>query len=140
MSADVLLSKLEKVRRTGPDRWIALCPAHSDRRPSLAIRELSDERILVHCFAECPVESILSAAGLEFDALFPPKAIEHGKRERRPFNAHDVLECLSHELTVAAIASGDLARGRPVSGVDRERLLVAAQRIESGRRLANGGR
>ena len=135
-----MLSRLDRVKRTGPDRWIARCPAHEDKRPSLAIRELPDERILVHCFADCPVESILRAIGLEFDALFPPKPIEHAKRERRPFNAGDVLECLENEARIAAVASANLANGVTLIPVDHERLLTAATRLETGRRLANGGR
>jgi hypothetical protein len=138
MSADTLLSKLDKVKRTGTDRWIACCPAHEDRSPSLAIRELQDGRILVHCFAECSVESILSSVGLEFDALFPPKPIEHAKRERRPFNAFDVLECLENEARIAAVASANLGQGLTLTPKDHERLLTAAVRLESGRRLANG--
>jgi len=140
MNADALLSKLDKVKRTGVDRWIARCPAHEDRRPSLAIREMPDGRILLHCFAQCPVEEVLGALGMDFDALFPEKPIEHGKRERRPFNAGDVLECLAIETTIVAIAAGDLAKGLPISDTDHGRLLVAAGRIESARRLANGER
>jgi hypothetical protein len=140
MSVELLLSKLEKVKRTGFDRWISCCPGHDDKRPSLAIREAEDGRILVHCFADCPVESVLSAVGLEFDALFPEKPIEHAKRERRPFNAHDVLECLSQELLLLSIASGDMSQGLPVSETDHERMILAATRIESARRLANGER
>lgn len=138
--SDALLSKLDKVKRTGQARWIARCPAHEDRSPSLSIRELEDGRTLVHCFADCAVEDVLRAVGLEFDALFPEKPIEHGKRERRPFNAHDVLECLSEEARITAIAAGDMVRGIPISETDHERLLTAAARLESGRRLANGER
>jgi len=47
MTAERLLAKLEGVRRTRVDRWIARRPAHDDRRPSLAIRELEDGRILL---------------------------------------------------------------------------------------------
>ena len=45
MSADVLLSILEGVKRTGPGRWMARCPAHGDKSPSLSIRELDDGRV-----------------------------------------------------------------------------------------------
>jgi DNA primase len=38
-------------RREGAG-WMARCPAHEDRSPSLAIRE-SDGRVLVHCHAGC---------------------------------------------------------------------------------------
>ena len=46
MIADKLVSQLEGVRSTGQDRWIARCPAHDDRSPSLSIREV-DDRILI---------------------------------------------------------------------------------------------
>lgn len=140
MSADLLLSKLDRVKRTGVARWIARCPAHADRSPSLSIRELDDGRILVHCFADCGVEDVLVAVGLDFDALYPEKRIEHGKRERRPFNAHDVLECMAEEARIVAFAAGDMVRGIPISEKDHARLLTAATRLESGRRLANGER
>ena len=42
MIAAKLLDRLPGVRKTGPGRWIAPCPAHEDRRPSLSIRELED--------------------------------------------------------------------------------------------------
>jgi DNA primase len=47
MSAEALLAHLDKVRRTGAGRWIARCPAHDDKSPSLAIRELDDGRTLI---------------------------------------------------------------------------------------------
>ena len=51
MGVDMLLSKLDGVKRTGPGRWLAKCPAHEDRRASLAIREGDVGKTLVHCFA-----------------------------------------------------------------------------------------
>lgn len=137
MSADALLSRLDGVKRTGPDRWIARCPAHDDRSPSLAMHELDDGRVLLKCFAECDVESILSAIGLGWDAIMPPRAINHHvKRERRPFNAHDVLAALETELTIASLAALDIGNGKNLVDADRERLLLASQRIRSAIELA----
>lgn len=45
--AQNLIDRLQKVRRTGQGRWIACCPAHNDKSPSLAVRELADERVLI---------------------------------------------------------------------------------------------
>ena len=73
MSADILLSRLDGVKRTGPGRYLARCPAHEDRRASLSIRETEDEKTLIHCFAGCCVHEIVSAAGLELSDLFPPR-------------------------------------------------------------------
>ncbi|MCX7782566.1 MAG: hypothetical protein N2318_02860 [Meiothermus sp.] len=58
-----LLSRLEGVRPAGPGRWMALCPAHDDRNPSLSIL-LVESRVLLHCFAGCTPDSVLAALPL----------------------------------------------------------------------------
>lgn len=139
--ADALLSRLDGVRHTGEGRWIARCPAHDDRSPSLSIRELPDGRVLLHDFAGCGVESVLGALGLEFDALYPERPLgDHLPRERRPFNPHDVLAALADEALFVAVASANLGQGVELSSGDRERLLVAAERIGAARSLACGER
>ncbi len=60
-----LLARLEAVRRTGPDRWLARCPAHEDRRPSLSIREGDDGRVLIYDFAGCGAADVVAALGLD---------------------------------------------------------------------------
>jgi len=66
--ADILLARLDGVKRTGPDRWIARCPAHDDKRPSLADlaagkqpSETDRERLLL---AISRIEQALAAAGV----------------------------------------------------------------------------
>jgi hypothetical protein len=131
MTVETLLSRLEAVKQTGPGRWIARCPAHSDKSPSLAIRELDDGRVLLHCFGGCSVESILDAIGLTFDALFPPRSLEHRcKPERRPFPAADVLRCLSQEALITASCGISMLNGVFASD-DRERLITAVSRVQS---------
>lgn len=71
MSAEVLLSRLEKVKSRGEHKWMACCPAHEDRDPSLAIAELSDGRVLVKCFAGCGAAEIMSAVRLSMTDLMP---------------------------------------------------------------------
>jgi DNA primase len=44
--------------------YIARCPAHKDRRPSLSIRESNTGKLLLNCFAGCRFESIIAALGL----------------------------------------------------------------------------
>lgn len=68
MSADTLLSRLDKVKQTGQGRWLACCPAHDDKNPSLSVRELDDGRMLLHCFTGCDVHSVLNALSLTLDA------------------------------------------------------------------------
>jgi hypothetical protein len=54
-------------------RWMAQCPAHDDRSPSLSIRE-EEDRVLLHCFAGCEVVDVCNALGLSLSALFARSA------------------------------------------------------------------
>jgi hypothetical protein len=118
------------LKRTGPDRWVARCPAHDDRGPSLSIRELEDGRVLLFDFGGCSVHEVVAAVGLELTDLFPPRPLhETRKPERRPFSADDALRCLDFEATLVHQAACDLANGKPQSDDDRARLALAARRI-----------
>lgn len=129
MSADSLLSRLDKVKRTGPGKWQAQCPAHEDRGPSLAVRELDDGRLLLHCFAGCDVHSVLSAVSLDMAALFPERPIEHAPRERRPFFPQDVFEIARQEIGIVAVLAADMHANKLVSEADYERVFVAVERL-----------
>lgn len=131
MRVEMLLSELQGVKRTGPSRWQARCPAHVDRSPSLAIRELDDGRVLLHCFAGCDVQEVLSAVSLDMSALFPERTIQHGKPERRPFPATDVLRCVAFEALVVMCAATALLAGEPFTATDRARLVLASARIQA---------
>ena len=105
----------------------------------MTVRELEDGRVLVHCFAGCTVEEILSGAGLTFDALFPDKPQERAQGLRRPFPAADVLAALADDAMHVAVFVANL--GRPNSGIEPEdyvRMLQAAGRIVEARRIAIG--
>ena len=138
MSADTLLSLLSKVKRTKPDSWLACCPAHDDKSPSLSIRETVDGRVLVHCFAGCAVHEIVSAVGLDTSDLFPPRTEQQFiKGERRPFPAADILRAIAFESTLVLIAAADLLAGNPFNETDRTRLVLAVARIQAA--LQAGG-
>ena len=138
MTADTLLSRLDGVRRTAVDRWIAKCPAHDDGRPSLGIREKDDGRVLIHCWAGCAVADVLAAARLEFADLFPERAAGHHVRgDRRPFSALDILRCMDYEALIVAVAAGNLAMGKALSDDDLERLTLAASRLQVGAEMAH---
>jgi hypothetical protein len=69
-----VLSAVEQIterqpRRSGEDRWMALCPARDDRNPSLSIRDARG-KVLVHCFAGCSTEAVLDALRLGWHDLF----------------------------------------------------------------------
>lgn len=55
-------------RRSG-DGWIARCPAHEDRNPSLSIAVGTDGRVLLKCHAGCEYAAIAAAVGAKVDTL-----------------------------------------------------------------------
>ncbi|HEV8104887.1 MAG TPA: hypothetical protein VGP69_14245 [Gaiellaceae bacterium] len=75
MTVDEFLGELERVRKSGPG-WIARCPAHEDRSPSLSVREGDDGRVLVRCFAGCTTDKVCASLGLRLSDLFPGPPID----------------------------------------------------------------
>ena len=78
MTADDFIAHLEGTRRTRRG-WLAKCPAHGDKSPSLSIREAEDGRILVHCFAGCGVEEVCSILNMKVRDLFPDSYKDPGQ-------------------------------------------------------------
>lgn len=129
MNVDKLLSQLDKVRQTGPDSWMACCPAHADKSASLSIRQ-SDDKTLIHCFAGCSVHEVIGSVGMEISDLFPPRNSQGGP-ERRPFPAMDALRGIAFEALVVAAAGTAMLAGEQFRPDDRERLILAVERIQS---------
>lgn len=67
---EILLGKLQRVKRSTNTRWMALCPAHDDSTASLSVSRGADGRALVKCFANCRAEDIVAAVGLTMGDLF----------------------------------------------------------------------
>jgi hypothetical protein len=139
MTAARLLDRLDRVRQVGPGRWMAACPAHEDRSPSLSIRELDDGRILVHDFAGCDVQSVLSAVGLTLADLFHDR-VEH---EHRVMPTHsrvplrDLVALLDHEAMIVALIGADVLTNKMLGAEDYERLTTAVRRIGQVRDYVN---
>jgi hypothetical protein len=135
---DDILSRLEKVKRTGPGNWLACCPAHADKHPSLTLREERDGRVLATCFAGCSFEEIANSTGLGWEPWFPPKPIDYAPPVRRPYPAGDVLEAMQFEFLVVATAACNMAQGVELTVEDKARLMLAHDRISQARRMALG--
>lgn len=75
----LVLSRLEGVRKVGGD-FVARCPAHEDRYPSLGVAEGDDGRALVICRAGCDTADVLAELKLDAGDLFvaQPKANGNG--------------------------------------------------------------
>src|SRR5262245_43063265 len=49
-------------RRSGSG-FVAKCPAHEDRSPSLSISDAENGIVLIHCFAGCSQAAVIDALG-----------------------------------------------------------------------------
>jgi hypothetical protein len=128
MAIDNVLSKLSSVKKKGPGKWSACCPAHEDRSPSLSIQEVGDGRVLLYCFGGCNVHDVLCAMGLGIEELFPPPEKNSKFVRRGTFSKREIIEALGKELTVAWTLLQDISTGRPLGETDRERAAIAAKR------------
>lgn len=135
MAVDALLSALDGVKKRPDGGWVARCPHHEDKSPSLAIKEAPDGRVLVHCFAGCPPLSIVESVGLSLSDLFPDRLPDSGP-VRRPFNPYEVLRLISKEALIVAIAGKRVAKGAALSEAESNRVLQSAGRIEAAMELA----
>jgi hypothetical protein len=79
MDIQLLLDRLDKVRQTSRDRWVACCPAHDDKTPSLQVTQ-ANERVLIHCFAGCGGNEVLESVGLDFSVLYPEDQQDYSVR------------------------------------------------------------
>ena len=143
MSIETLISRLDGVKETGHGKYVARCPAHDDKSPSLAITEGDEGKTLVHCFAGCETEDVLSAVGLEFSDLMPERLPQKYDSSgspipyrplRNPFDARQVLECIAHEVMVVAVIADKYAH--LVDADDDKRLTLAVSRINDALRTA----
>ena len=137
-----ILRRLEKVKQRQPGQWSACCPAHSDRGPSLSVRETPDGAVLMHGFAGCAVNDVVAALGLELHELFPPREVSPGapKRTAKLLTAGQALELLANEAMLVFTAAATLLNGRPLTETDKNRLLESLSRINFLRNESIGGR
>lgn len=77
-------------RKVGSE-WVALCPAHDDRNPSLSIR-VRDGRVLVHCHAGCSQASVLAALRERGLWNTSPSATDHVASNRVIVQTYDYLD------------------------------------------------
>ena len=135
MTIETLLSRLDRVKETGPGRWLARCPSHNDKKPSLSIRETEDGVVLIKCWSGCGYEDVVASVGLEAQHLFakPPE-------NRPPLKPHekwiprDVIKALADEVFVVVLAASDILRSETFTELDHARLLLATMRIEAAAR------
>jgi hypothetical protein len=110
MTVDQLLDRLEHVRKVGRG-WMALCPAHEDRKRSLSIAEGDDGRVLLNCFGGCTADRVTASLGLEIRDLFAADRGREWRPSARPNEQNAAFERLI----------GGVSPEQRQAAVDRER-------------------
>ena len=136
MNINDFLGYFEKSYRSGKDEYQCLCPAHNDKTASLSIKNLPDERILIHCFAGCAANDILGAVGLTFDDIVP-KRLGDFKPVSKPFNPYAVLKAISNETLLVALAGLEVANGKTLLQEDKNRLMIAVNRLREAYQICH---
>ena len=136
MNINDFLSYFEKSYRSGKDEYQCLCPAHNDKTASLSIKNLPDERILIHCFAGCAANDILGAVGLTFNDIVP-KRLGDFKPVSKPFNPYAVLKAISNETLLVALAGLEVANGKTLPQEDKDRLMIAVNRLREAYQICH---
>jgi hypothetical protein len=129
-----LLNRLDGVKEMSKGRWLAKCPAHADKRPSLSVREGDTGAVLVKCWTGCTVSEIATAAGLELTDLFPPREVDSPSRPHRReriISAADGLRLLDFEADVICIVADMIEKGKPLDQPTRDALVAARHTIRN---------
>lgn len=124
-----LLNKLQKVKSSGRESWMACCPAHDDKNPSMKI-DIKNDKILIKCWSGCSVEDILGAVGMEFSDIMPDKPLYHRSSGTAPMlSSADALRIVKYEAAIIMMYGQDLRAGKTPNDEDHSRFVEAVQRV-----------
>ena len=125
MSIDILLSRLEKVKPNGNGKYLACCPAHNDKSPSLGIKQDDNGKILIHCFSGCAAPDIVSAVGMQLSDLMPDNPTYKKGAKPPKFNKYELFDLLVHESIILSLGIRQLLNLEDLSQVDLLRVVQA---------------
>ena len=126
---DKILARLDGVKRTQKG-WIARCPAHDDRNPSLSIARGDDGRVLMRCWAGCSALDIVQSIGLDLGDLFHKEHNTHQGRQRLYPSARQILEVIKRDVWIVLIAAQDTHNGKLLSDSDMESLTQSVANLQ----------
>jgi DNA primase len=125
--------------------WMARCPAHDDREPSLSIADARDGKVLVRCHAGCDQRDVIAALrarGIwDTDERRPARFL--GKPNRVPTSETDDDAIRRTEAALAIWHNSQSAEGTPVQTYLRSRGLAVSIppsiRFHAGLKHPSGG-
>jgi len=127
---DGVLSRLDKLKVVNSHNWVARCPAHDDKTPSLSIKS-TNGKVLLYCHTGCSTRDIVGALGLELRDLFE-KPLPLGARRDLAVRAtrRETETAINHECLILAQTLGNRVCDRTIDPLKhQEREIQAARRI-----------
>jgi hypothetical protein len=130
---DLVLSVLEKVKPRGQDKWLACCPAHDDKDPSLSIA-LVDDRVLLKCWSGCGGVEVMEATGLPMTAFAPEGVLGRSEDKIRSVFGQKPRQADTKPLDYWRVetAKADRAAGKRLTEGEKKLELEAMLRIKRG--------
>jgi hypothetical protein len=101
--------------------WLARCPAHTDRQPSLSLQDTEDGKVLVYCHAGCDQRHVI--AELRARGLWDGRPQRRFLRKRTAHPANALPDRDEAKRTGAAL--GIWKRTTPAGGTPVESYLAA---------------
>jgi DNA primase len=125
--------------------WMAHCPAHEDREPSLSITDTESGKVLVHCHAGCSQRDVIAALcsqGVwETEGRHESRALRKAGRRPPAEPDRDVLK--RTEAALAIWKASQPAAGTPAESYLRSRRLHVSPppsiRFHAGLKHPSGG-
>ncbi len=120
-----LLNSLEKLRPMGQGKWIACCPAHADRSPSLTIKQTPDT-IMLYCWGGCSTEEVLAAVGMTFGDLYPENR-ETVKGQK--WDGYMTAKAIADDALFVGVCAATM-RNRQLDPIEIDLLMRSAERLQ----------
>ena len=137
-----LSTKLNKFRRISEGRYIACCPVHGDKNPSLGITLKDNGKWLINCLS-CGAngQAVCDVLGIDVTALFPPN--DNPRYEKQPrigFSAWQLLHAIQPDLVRLLVIANMLREIEALTEEDRAFIASLVIRLSDGINYLEGSR
>jgi hypothetical protein len=127
---DIILDRLQKVKANGKGRYMACCPAHEDKSPSLLVTEDSSGKVGIHCFAGCGGADVMAAIGLALTDLYPEPLTRDYSRGLPDWKRRDLERELREHRFNVEFAKDHQRQGKPVDKDFQLTVINSVSRIK----------
>lgn len=136
---NIILSYLSKVKRVGDGKYMASCPCHTDKTPSLSIKIDTDQTILMHCFS-CGANGveICAAIGIDQTSLFPPGDGNYRRQDAIGFSSRQLVHSLGDDLVRLLVIANEIKNVNGISEDDRRFVADIAAKVSRGLDMLEG--